>query len=265
MVGVSGFEPAASSSRTRSGIFAISGFVVGQCNPVTSPGTRRGVSRVCGLATGSWRLPSRLTRCYATLWESERVPRDRMSALPVLVLTGGPAVGKSSTALSLAKVHARCAVIDVDDVRQLIKTGGAAPWEGAEGLRQQELGVRNACALARSLRENGFDTIVADVLTPETADLYRSLLDDVLLIQLLVSRDEARSRAAQRRVYLTHEEFESLHAAQEVEPPKVDVRLDVTRLTPAQQREAVGELWIPRGLRSDRDGLVLGGDRLLGR
>lgn len=68
----------------------------------------------------------------------------------VLVLTGGPAAGKSTTALALATTTPRTAFIDVDDVRQLVKNGGAAPWDGEEGASQQLLGVRNATWLARS-------------------------------------------------------------------------------------------------------------------
>lgn len=55
-----------------------------------------------------------------------------MARLP-LVLTGGPAVGKSVTARALAGGRVRCAVVDVDDVRQLVISGAAAPWEGEEG------------------------------------------------------------------------------------------------------------------------------------
>ena len=64
---------------------------------------------------------------------------------PPLVLTGGPAVGKSTTANHVARRYARAAVIEVDDVRQLVVSGAAAPWDGAEGVAQQRLGVDNAC------------------------------------------------------------------------------------------------------------------------
>jgi hypothetical protein len=70
--------------------------------------------------------------------------------LPPLVLTGGPAAGKSTTAHALAARRTRCAVVDVDDVRQLVVSGAAAPWEGLEGREQQRLGVTNACGLARN-------------------------------------------------------------------------------------------------------------------
>ena len=91
---------------------------------------------------------------------------------PPLILTGGPAVGKSVTARALAAGRPRCAFIDVDDVRQFVVTGAAAPWEGEEGREQQRLGVTNACGLARNFLAMGIEVVVADVLTPETCDLY---------------------------------------------------------------------------------------------
>ncbi|HET7660464.1 MAG TPA: hypothetical protein VFK66_08750 [Oryzihumus sp.] len=172
--------------------------------------------------------------------------REGNAAAPVLVLTGGPAAGKSATGLALSDSTPRCAFIDVDDIRQLVRNGGAAPWDGEEGLRQQELGVRNACALAQSFTQHGFAAIVADVLTPETARLYRRLLPDVVLVHLTLAREEARRRASMRRVYLTPEEFEALHEVQVDDPPTVDVSLEVTAMTPAEQVEAVRDLWVSR-------------------
>jgi len=49
--------------------------------------------------------------------------------LPPLLLTGGPAVGKTVTARALAETTYRCAYLDVDDIRQLIKNG-APPLRG---------------------------------------------------------------------------------------------------------------------------------------
>ena len=172
--------------------------------------------------------------------------REDNAAKPVLVLTGGPAAGKSATALALSDSTPRCAFIDVDDIRQLVKNGGAAPWEGEEGLRQHVLGVRHACALAKSFTKHGFAAIVADVLTPGTATLYRRLLPDVVLVHLTLSREEARRRASLRPMHLTSGEFEALHEAQVADPPTVDVSLEVTALTAAEQVEAVRELWVSR-------------------
>ena len=73
--------------------------------------------------------------------------------LPPLVLCGPPAVGKSVTGRALALSRPRCALIEVDDLRQLILSGAVPPWDGDEGLLQHRLGVLNACAIARNLVE----------------------------------------------------------------------------------------------------------------
>jgi predicted kinase len=114
---------------------------------------------------------------------------------PPLLLTGGPAAGKSATALRLVEPLRRAAVIDVDDIRHLVVVGHAAPWDGSEGQLQQRIGVENACDLARRYLHWGIDVVLSDVLTHETAALYRDLLPGVLVVQLRLPLPEARRRA----------------------------------------------------------------------
>ncbi|WP_020141759.1 AAA family ATPase [Terracoccus sp. 273MFTsu3.1] len=166
-----------------------------------------------------------------------------MPSRPVLVLTGPPAVGKSTTARTVAESRQRCAVIDVDDVRQLVVSGGAAPWDGEEGRRQQRLGVRNACALAGRMAAAGFDVVVADVLTAETLGLYRALVPDCVVVRLSVPLDEAWRRAATRTVWLTDEEFVALHEADTDAHLAVDHVLDGSGLDLEAQTAAVAALW----------------------
>jgi predicted kinase len=160
-----------------------------------------------------------------------------------LVLTGGPAVGKSTTANLLARCCPRAAVVDVDDVRQLVVSGAAAPWEGAEGIAQQRLGVENACSLAHAFRSKGFEVVIADVLTPETLQLYRAQLPGCLTVRFSVSPQEARRRAGTRRVYLTEAEFESLHVQDRDDPPPADFHLDATEFAVEDQVAAVLAIW----------------------
>ena len=158
---------------------------------------------------------------------------------PPLVLTGGPAVGKTVTEHHLATRRARCAVIDVDDVRQLIVSGGVAPWSRDEGVRQRHLGVANTCALAANFRARGFEVSIADVLTPDTARQYRRDLPDCLIVHLAVAMNEARRRAATRTVWLTDDEFEALHDGDHTNPPDVDRQLRVDDLDEIAQAAAV--------------------------
>ncbi|HET8987395.1 MAG TPA: hypothetical protein VFN43_02700 [Humibacillus sp.] len=166
-----------------------------------------------------------------------------MPSRSVLVLTGPPAVGKSTTGRAVARGRERCAFIDVDDVRQLVVSGGAAPWDGDEGLRQQRLGARNACTLARSFHEAGVEVVVADVLTPETLAICRELLPGCLVVHLTLPLDDARRRAASRPVWLTDEEFTDLHQTDAATDLAADHRLDVRSLSADEQAAAVERLW----------------------
>jgi len=115
-----------------------------------------------------------------------------VTARPPLVLTGAPAVGKSVTGHALALQRPRCAFIDVDDVRQLVVAGGAAPWDGEQGLVQQRLGAVNACALARNFLERDIEVVIADVLTPATAHIYSQQLPGCRIVHLTASWPEGR-------------------------------------------------------------------------
>lgn len=160
-----------------------------------------------------------------------------------LVLTGGPASGKSTTARLLAEARPRSAFVDVDDVRHFIVSGHVTPWGGVEGRVQQRLGVENACSLVGRLRANEIEVVVADVLTPETSLLYRSLLPDLLVVHFILTVEEARSRAATRPLYITDEEFGMLHDADARLPPLSDHRVSVGGLTVAEQVAVVERLW----------------------
>ena len=159
-----------------------------------------------------------------------------------LLLTGGPAAGKSATAHRLVEPLGRAAVIDVDDIRQLVVAGHAAPWEGDEGRLQQRIGVENACDLARRFVQWSIDVVLSDVLNSETAALYRSLLPGVLIVRLRLPLAEARRRAALRPVHLTEDEFDALHALQS-DGVAVDHNVDVELMTLADQSDAVTRLW----------------------
>ncbi|WP_433434773.1 hypothetical protein [Nonomuraea sp. CA-141351] len=108
-----------------------------------------------------------------------------------LVLTGPPAVGKSTIGRLVAQGRPCAALIDIDDVRHLVVSGHTAPWNGLEGLRQQRLGVLNGCALARNFLDDDIDVVIVDVLTDSTAELYRASLPDMLILKLEVDFREA--------------------------------------------------------------------------
>lgn len=158
------------------------------------------------------------------------------------MLTGGPAVGKSTSAAALAAAHLPTASIEVDDLRRLV-FGGAAPWDGTAGEEQQALGARNACALARNFLAEGIDVVVTDVLTPSTAEIYRTELPGALLVRLSVDLAEARRRASMRPLYITDDEFLWVHQRDQDDPPLVEAVLDVAGWDLGRQVAALDGLW----------------------
>jgi predicted kinase len=159
-----------------------------------------------------------------------------------LVLSGGPAVGKSTCGRLLAGSRDRAAFIDVDDIRQLVVSGDATLWSGPEGERQHLLAAQNTASLGRNFLAAGFDVVAADFVTPESLLAYRRELPDCMVVHLQISLEGALQRAATRRVYLTDDEFELLHRRIQI-PPAADAVLDVDGLTIDQQTRAIGEVW----------------------
>lgn len=160
-----------------------------------------------------------------------------------LILSGGPAAGKSTCGRLLAESRERAAFIDVDDIRQLVVAGDATLWSGSEGESQLLLAARNTSALIRNISADGFDVVAADFVTPDSLRVYREQLPDSLVIHLAISLDGALRRAATRPVHLTDDEFDLLHRLIET-PPRADVILDVDGFTLEQQTRAIAELWM---------------------
>ena len=162
---------------------------------------------------------------------------------PPLLLTGPPAAGKSTTALALARSAPLAASIDVDDVRQLVVAGHAAPWEGSAGDLQQRIGVLNTCDLCLRFIAGGIEVVLCDVVTTAAAAIYRERLPGLTIIRLRLPLDEARRRAQSRPVHLSEQEFDNLYDADAASTFAVDHEVDVAGLDRAEQARAIGRLW----------------------
>lgn len=160
-----------------------------------------------------------------------------------LILSGGPAVGKSTCGRALAEDRVRGVFIDADDLRQLVVSGGEAPWKGPEGEAQAELAAVNASALAGNFLAAGFAVVIADFVTPSTFVFYRAHLPESLVVHLRISRAGARTRAMTRPRHITDEEFDLLHASIAA-PPAADLVLDVDGLTVAEQISLIRTAWL---------------------
>lgn len=159
-----------------------------------------------------------------------------------LLLTGPPAVGKSTVAKALADGQPASVLIEVDDLRQLVVSGAAPGWESGDGARQTRLAAAHACMLMSSFSEAGFAVVATDVLLWDAGSVYRAHAARPLLVHLRVSLDEALRRAATRQVHLTDAEFRHLHAC-ERGADFSDVELDATDLSLPELTATVTELW----------------------
>ncbi|HEY4387371.1 MAG TPA: hypothetical protein VGN34_23195 [Ktedonobacteraceae bacterium] len=116
--------------------------------------------------------------------------------------------------MQLAHRLQRCAVIDVDLVRWMVVQPHKAPWDGEEGKRQQILGVRNTCLLTQSFLEANLTVLILDVLSHETATLYKELLGTsapkvILLLPTfaeIIERNRIRPRLTDEELSLLYEQ-----------------------------------------------------------
>lgn len=160
--------------------------------------------------------------------------------MQILILTGPAASGKNTISKILAQKTKKCAVIDVDDVRQMLVNPHKAPWEGEEGKSQQKLGVENTCLLARNFVKNNTDVIILDVVIDETATIYKRLLPEAKIIFLMPSFEETHKRFTGRTHSISEGEFKMIYAWQE-KLTIYDERIDNSNLSPEETVEKISK------------------------
>lgn len=153
----------------------------------------------------------------------------------IYILTGPAGVGKNTIASEFAKQKTKCVVIDVDLVRWMVVQPHKAPWEGEEGHEQQILGVKNTCLLIKSFINEGYDVIVTDWLSNETANLYKDLLKshNPQIILLLPTFQEIQNRNKKRPPRISDKEIKMTYDKQ-VELKVYDKKIDNTKLSPIE-------------------------------
>lgn len=118
---------------------------------------------------------------------------------PIFLLSGGPAVGKSTTAGALAARFARGVHIPVDALRDMVVSGQALP--GADWSPQLVVARQCAVYAAMAWREAGFAVVIDDFWDPhsELAE-YAALTSQPQTYRVLLypGRDAARARNMKR-------------------------------------------------------------------
>lgn len=140
----------------------------------------------------------------------------------VLILTGPPGAGKTSTAMAICERFDRMMHISVDELREWVRAGYRRPWDTDLQAREQlRMSAENACAIARVAVSHRYAAIIDDTVLPEQVEAYRRSLDGieagVHFVTLLPSLESCLHRDAPRgadsipeRVRVVHAEFTEL-------------------------------------------------------
>ena len=123
--------------------------------------------------------------------------------MPIFLLAGGPAVGKSTTAAALAARFPKSVHIPVDTVRDMVVSGQALP--GADWSQElvEQLVVARECVtyMALAYQKAGFVVVIDDFWDPNSGLAeYAALFSypQTRKILLYPSRDAASARNRQR-------------------------------------------------------------------
>ena len=157
--------------------------------------------------------------------------------LPITLLTGPAACGKNTIAHVYAtQYRAACAVVDVDQLRWMLRQPHLAPWPDdppdSPAQAQHRLGIKHACLLARSFASEGYETVICDVIGDRLAAYYRDLLaaQDFKIVLLLPTWTASLARLRSRGPTITETEARKLYDQQQA-LTDYDAWLDNTDLT----------------------------------
>ena len=150
----------------------------------------------------------------------------------ILLLTGPPASGKTTIGNCLGQLVPNVAVIDVDLLRAMVRNPHIPPWQGERGNQQLLLGARNACELANRFNHDGLNVVILDVLTNESAAMYRQALGELGLeiVLLMPTLAVCLTRNQDRGQWLTDSEVETLYRW-EAALTEFDRKIDNSTLT----------------------------------
>lgn len=132
------------------------------------------------------------------------------------MISGPHSAGKSSVAAALCERFDRMLLVEVDELRQMVRAGFRhATAQDHQAQEQLELGCRNAASIALESAAARYSTVIVDLVTAEMVTWYRdalaatpvrveliTLLPD---LEIILSRDANRGKDAMgHRVSETH-------------------------------------------------------------
>gem|GEM_PF-2635138 len=126
----------------------------------------------------------------------------RAAAVPIFLVVGSPAVGKSRTSHALAGRFPLSIHIPVDDLRNLVVSGIALPaavWSD-ELVRQVTLARATAARMARAYHEASFAVVLDEFLDSDHLSGYQPLLGhrDLCKVVPFPAQEAALERNRQR-------------------------------------------------------------------
>lgn len=95
----------------------------------------------------------------------------------LVILSGPPNAGKSSTADALCQRYDRMLHVEVNTLRNFLRMGRLRPWDDSpDGCRQRDLLIESACDMARRFLDAGYGVIIDDVIADDDLPRYRRAL-----------------------------------------------------------------------------------------
>lgn len=173
----------------------------------------------------------------------------------ILLIAGPAGAGKSTVSKLLSQKFKKSALIEVDEIRHMIKKGEVSPFkENIQSERQLKLGVVNSCSLAQNFAGEAFDVLIDDVVSKkDRLDLYYEKLKglDLKVFLLLPDEETIKHRDAQRkkdsqmkdRAILLHRRFQKL-----VKTEKRWTVIDSSNQTPEETVKEIINLLDMKGL-----------------
>jgi hypothetical protein len=161
----------------------------------------------------------------------------------ILVVSGLPGAGKTTTAGLLARQMTAAAHIEADRLQQLVVSGAAVPHMSgisSEAERQLRLRLRNSCLLARSFLEYGFNAIIDDIVAGPRFDHLVEDLDGVAFSFVMLLPDFEHVKERWRSMGSPYvDTWDWIDDDIRLRTPRVGLWLDTTNLTAEETVDAV--------------------------